>query len=58
MNKQQFFTLLLIFTIVCAIAFMIFMVFHLKSQGFSCMADPISYMGNKTNTICSCWSLN
>ena len=53
-TKQRLFTFLYIALIVGVLCFCGWMYFWLKSQGASCMSDPIAYHEAKQGLMCYC----
>lgn len=54
MDKKFIFNLLYVVLIVGVIAFMIWIVFWLKTESASCLHDPIKYYSEKIGTQCYC----
>ncbi len=54
MKKSTAFTLLYVALIVGVIAFLIFMVFWLQGESYSCLKDPMNYYADKTTQLCYC----
>lgn len=54
MDKAKFFQILYVALIVGVIAFIIFLVFWLKSESAMCLKEPLEYYAEKLGTQCYC----
>jgi len=50
--------IMVLILVLLVLATLIYIIFLIKTEGFLCINDTLSFIQNKTGATCSCWKYN